>query len=975
MNNKKMLMYIIIAIILMVSFLVALLHFLPKNESISEVSSTSQSRQNKIENKGAAVINKSKRDERQYEIHYLKNGMKVLLISDDKAIKSLAAVALPFGSLSDPKSQQGLAHYTEHMVLMGSKKYPKPSSFSEFLNQHAGSYNASTGQTRTAYFFEVQPSAFSEAADRLADALANPLLDPIHSDKERNAVNAELTMARSNDAFRLALVDSETINQAHPASYFSGGNLETLSDKPNSVLQTELDKFYKNHYSADQMVAILYSHDDLNSLKQLAETTFGRIKNHAVKDVQINENALSQHYLSQWFFVEPAQAKKVLYLQFPIENNLNQFKQKSDEYIAYMLNSRSEGTLFNQLQTQGLIESISAYPYPNRYGNSGQFSIYITLTDKGLTEKDKIIASVMSYLKLIKTKGIDARYYNEMQNLWQLAFNYPDISRDMRYVEWLADQMLVYPTEHILDADYIATDFNPNAIKRRIEQLTLDNARIWVIAPNQKTDKTAYFVNTPYRTEPITQEQKKSISTESEQLRFSLPELNQYIPNDLSILKQTNVDKPLQFNPKGNLIHLVSNYFADEPKASIILSLRNDMAINTSKNQVMFSLIDYLVNRELSELQYQASEAGIELNTQRDNGVMLQATGFSQHLSSMLLTLLEHYKTLDINADNLALAKADYLQKLNRSDQEKSFMLAIEPFNALSFPYYFTKDERKKVIDSISTDDVSVYLSQLIKQSSPYLMTLGNITEQQSQVLYQQIKQKIGDDGNEFHPVANIKIHDVGSALLTQTAKSSDNALFMSYIPPLTNRIKDRIQSDLLTKIVSPLFYDQLRTNEQLGYAVFTLPAKIGENTGIAFLIQSNNANPHVLQQRFEAFYPQIQTKMNALTPESFEQYKQSLITELTDAPQTLTDEMNQYLPDFLDNNFSFDTKELKIKAIEALTLTELKTFAEKLFQPNGAFVVVSQVLGDQTKGENTTITGFTPYANAEELQSYLKTH
>ncbi len=53
-----------------------------------------------------------------------------------------------------------------------------------------------------------------------------------YADRERNAVNAELTMARTRDGMRMAQVSAETINPAHPGSRFSGGNLETLSDKP-----------------------------------------------------------------------------------------------------------------------------------------------------------------------------------------------------------------------------------------------------------------------------------------------------------------------------------------------------------------------------------------------------------------------------------------------------------------------------------------------------------------------------------------------------------------------------------------------------------------------------------------------------------------------------------------------------------------------------------------------------------------------
>lgn len=69
----------------------------------------------------AETIRKSDKDTRQYQAVRLDNGMVVLLVSDPQAVKSLSALVVPVGSLEDPDDHQGLAHYLEHMCLMGSK--------------------------------------------------------------------------------------------------------------------------------------------------------------------------------------------------------------------------------------------------------------------------------------------------------------------------------------------------------------------------------------------------------------------------------------------------------------------------------------------------------------------------------------------------------------------------------------------------------------------------------------------------------------------------------------------------------------------------------------------------------------------------------------------------------------------------------------------------------------------------------------
>lgn len=122
----------------------------------------------------AETIYKSEHDLRKYQAIKLSNGMTVLLVSDTQAPKSLAALALPVGSLEDPDNQLGLAHYLEHMVLMGSKHFPEPGSFSEFLKKHGGSHNASTASYRTAFYLEIENDALAPAVERLAMPLLNP---------------------------------------------------------------------------------------------------------------------------------------------------------------------------------------------------------------------------------------------------------------------------------------------------------------------------------------------------------------------------------------------------------------------------------------------------------------------------------------------------------------------------------------------------------------------------------------------------------------------------------------------------------------------------------------------------------------------------------------------------------------------------------------------------------------------------------
>ena len=69
------------------------------------------------------TINKSPSDPRSYETFFLNNGIEVITISDANLAVSAATLSVGVGAYQDPENAQGIAHFLEHMIFMGSEKY------------------------------------------------------------------------------------------------------------------------------------------------------------------------------------------------------------------------------------------------------------------------------------------------------------------------------------------------------------------------------------------------------------------------------------------------------------------------------------------------------------------------------------------------------------------------------------------------------------------------------------------------------------------------------------------------------------------------------------------------------------------------------------------------------------------------------------------------------------------------------------
>ncbi|TNN40007.1 Nardilysin [Liparis tanakae] len=147
-------------------------------------------------------------------------------------VQSAAALCVGVGSFSDPGDLPGLAHFLEHMVFMGSQKYPSENGFDSFLKRHGGSDNASTDCERTVFQFDVQRRSFKEALDRWAQFFISPLMIRDAIDREVEAVDSEFQLAKPSDSQRKEMLFGSLAKPGHPMGKFGWGNAKTLKHEP-----------------------------------------------------------------------------------------------------------------------------------------------------------------------------------------------------------------------------------------------------------------------------------------------------------------------------------------------------------------------------------------------------------------------------------------------------------------------------------------------------------------------------------------------------------------------------------------------------------------------------------------------------------------------------------------------------------------------------------------------------------------------
>lgn len=912
----------------------------------------------------ATTIQISPNDQRQYQHIRLANQLDVVLISDPTAEKSAAALSVDVGWLNDPATQQGLAHFLEHMLFMGTARFPDPDGYGNFMRQHGGTTNAFTNQL-TNYMFEINHSHYEEALDRFADFFKAPLLLPDYVEKERHAVNSEWSMMQNQDAWAQRALSAQLLG-AHPANQFWIGNLDTLSDKEGSKLHDELVAFYQRYYSANRMKLVLISSDPLPQMQLLAQRYFADIENKQLDTPRPTVQLDFTKRQPQRVHYVPNSEMQLLKLEFTIDNNINDFASKPNAYLAHLLSSDMPGTPAQQLKAMGLLDMLAVDYDPKWYGNYGQLNITAVLTEAGMQQREAITAILMQYIALIREQGVDAKYYQEIRTSLQNQFNFLEKTTGFNYAANLSAAMQYYPIQSVVSAPFQYDKFDAPAIQNLLGQLVPERLTVWHISQREPATESLQYFSGKYAVTEINQQQLSA--WQQPLIPLALPGLNRFQPESFA-LKHSAYTKPTQIYKQDAVEAWLmgSSQFADQPRGQLLMQWHQPTAKQTAKEAVMHGLwqVAFLLNHQA--LWQEASAAGMQIQPEADEyDLVLKLTGFTDKQAALVSQIAEILAT-PVTAQQFS-QNMDLLQRSLRSvEQMMQFQQAGELLKAVLSSGRFEFAEVLAATEQVTLDELNAYIQQTLAQSQLRLLAQGNYNEEDVTTIAKALAGTAGTSRD--YQVFNSWQPQPGQRLsIMRTNPQADSTVFRLQVLPKGD-YAGKAAAKVLSGHLHQAFFNQLRTEEQLGYVVQAMDMPLNEHAGLMLVIQSPALSAQQLQLRVDSFLQQYAQQLAALSEEGFAQLKQAQLLELQRAPANLDEEFKATSSDWLRNRLSFNNKQQLIEAVQALTLADMQQFYQQAVLSEQA-AALQVVLKGQGKAEAfTPLPGFTSVVNLLELR------
>ena len=887
-------------------------------------------------------IDKSISDSRDYKGGTLNNNIKYILINDKFLTKSYVSVCINAGSFNNISYYEGLAHFLEHMLFMGSTKYPIENYFMNKINEYGGSTNAYTENLRTVYYFNVYDNGLEDVIDIFSRFFIDPLFNKESIMREINAVNSEHMKNINSDFRKIYQLILYLSNENCPVNTFCTGSLNTLN---KNDIREKMIEFYNKYYTSDNISICIASSKSFDDLYSIINHTFANILPSKKKYNLILSKPFYNNNKNKVFFFKTSNNIYDIYYIWEIPFINEYYNSKDFNILSLLLLNKSSKSLYFNLKKKGYLNNIDIDIL-----EEGLFILNLSLSKEGYANINYINTYLYSYINNIYKINIRA-YAEYYQKIININFNYNNKIDNEDLCNILSTNHFIYNTKNVLIDDSFI-----NNIKRTEEYITLFkkyfvhsnkiNAVIIVCSKKNINNNLIYNKLREYNTvygiindDDITFKINKIINTKI--CCFDLA--NDYL--DIIIKKNDKLINDIPYLIYDN--QWFGCYSKNgEPMINICLQLNNNIYFNCPENYILTNISTTILNFLISTKLYKPLDvcytiyfsqllafSSININIFGPNNILF-ITKLINELINFILNIEKYFDKLsDLYIINLIINIKNSLKNIK-------YFSPIEYNNLLiSYNIYSTNYTKKKLLKYLKNiihdiknniihnirNNIKNFMKNLLNNTSITSFIYGDINKNDVNNLFDKLNVNF-----KIPHVPYPVLYSLCNNIIKHPNKNESSNLVSFYYNIGSFKPLDYLLMKLVINIYSEIFFDELRTKKQLGYLVsmnyelfrdhYYIYQKIQSTKPLNYIIkQINNFNKNIIKDVKSNF-----KKYN------LDIFISSLKKEISEPANNLNEQYSKYLNEIITRNYLFNRKEILFNYIKLINPDKLKLFIMK---------------------------------------------
>jgi secreted Zn-dependent insulinase-like peptidase len=897
----------------------------------------------------------------------LDNGLRVLLVSNPKFNLSSAALAVDTGSFDNPESRPGLAHYLEHIVFLGTDKFPEPDEFLQYAQANGGTNNAYTASDHTNYHFEIAHPAFEGALDRLSRFFIAPRFDPDFCDREVTAIENEFQRHRDNDEARLEFVANGLYEPSSPDSRFSIGNRATLAGTPRD----EVIAFYQSHYSADRMALVLCAPSDLDRLESLARRYFAEIPRrtiaaHTAAPVAFLPRKPALRSLS----IVSATDNPRLVLQFPVGPTRTDFAAKPVELLDAVLGTGGAGSLLACLKAEDLALGVGC-ELEDRASDHGALFVYINLTANGRAHTDRVLQLFFADARMLQAAPYPLTAFNEHAAFARRDEALVDRGEGCALASSLARTALHYPIDYAERIPYLWLTPDEPAYRRVLGALQPDNLLVALLAPDIQPDRKEKYYGFGYTyAEDAGAAYAALTQNPPEAAAVHMPAANPFAAADTTLL----ATRP---------IHIV-----DEPGLAMAYSQETDLArpqvayrfyihpgttTLDARATARLILFQTFLQLALQDIDADASAAGIQYSIEADAGLALSVSGYSGSAERFVEQLIQRTATLSIDERSFVAVREQVAAALASFPRSEAFQNGRARRRAIAETPSFLPSDLLNAVRTLSCQEVLDTVPDLFSTAQIDGIACGNVDPAEAARLARLLRSRLHSGpaaADETVRTRRLQLAAGETVVDTTTLSGPNSFVLLAYDYP-ADTPEFRAAAGLIGNFIGNDFFADLRTRQQLGYVVGANSNTDSRTPYTYGVVQSAEYPSDELRRRVEAYFADLGRRWAALTPEQFATLREGLRSQLSVKPNNAPERAAH----LFDLAYNFDSAWQQtpdtLAALDRLTPERVSQIIAELVAPTTRRLIVIQLTSKDHTVKDAPVPTFTDREAWKQTRTY----
>ncbi len=332
----------------------------------------------------------------------LKNGMRVVVVSDHRAAVVTHMVWYRVGAADEPPGVSGIAHFLEHLMFKSTEKIGN-GEFSKIVSRLGGQDNAFTGHDVTAYFQRVAKDRLKTVMEMEADRMVNLRLVEKEVLTERDVILEERRSRVENSPS--AILD-EQMNAALFLSHPYGLPVIGWEHEMAKLSREDALAFYKRFYAPNNAVLVVTGDVTADEVKVLAEATYGKIPANADVKLRPRPQEPPHRAARRLELKDPRAGKPSFHRSYVAPSYLNAAPGEAEalDLLMKITSSGATSRLYRRLVVEDKIASSAGGWYSGTARDLGKIAFYAVPADGvGL---DKVEAAIDAVIADVKANGL-----------------------------------------------------------------------------------------------------------------------------------------------------------------------------------------------------------------------------------------------------------------------------------------------------------------------------------------------------------------------------------------------------------------------------------------------------------------------------------------------------------------------------------------------------------------------------------------